>query len=56
VTEMIRQEAAQYGIRIAGTEIIGAIPVKAVEAVMKYYLQCHEFSSEQILEMNCIME
>ena len=56
VTETIRSEAARYGVRVAGTEIVGAIPLKAMEEIMKHYLQCHDFTGEQVIEMNCLAE
>jgi glutamate formiminotransferase / 5-formyltetrahydrofolate cyclo-ligase len=51
VLETIRSEAASYGVQISGTEIVGPIPVGALEAVCKFYLQAHDFSQEQIVEL-----
>ena len=51
VLETIRVEAARYGVAIAGTEFVGAVPLGALEDVARYYLQLHEFSSEQIVEL-----
>ncbi|MDR3119809.1 MAG: glutamate formimidoyltransferase [Clostridiales bacterium] len=56
VLEAVRTEAARYGVAVAGTEIVGAIPVRALEDVMRHYLQCHDFRAEQVLEMNCLPE
>lgn len=50
VLEAIRAEAARYGVAIAGTELIGPVPLAALEDVARYYLQLHEFSTEQIIE------
>jgi glutamate formiminotransferase len=50
VLETIRAEAARYGVSIAGSEIIGPLPLGALDEVVKYYLQAHEFSMEQIIE------
>jgi len=52
VLETIRSEAARYGVEVAGTEVIGTMPAKAVEDIVKFYLQCHNFNSDQILELN----
>ncbi len=49
VLETIRAEATRYGITIAGTEIIGTIPLGAVEDIMKYYVQAHDFELSQII-------
>lgn len=54
VLEAIRAEAARYGVAIAGTELVGPIPLGALEEVAKYYLQVHDFSMEQIIELALI--
>ncbi len=51
VLETIRAEAARYGVQIAGTELIGVVPLGVLEQVTRYYLQAHEFKTEQIVEM-----
>lgn len=51
VLETIRAEAARYGVQVAGTELIGAVPLGVLEQAMCYYLQAHEFRTEQIVEM-----
>ena len=50
VLETIRAEAARYGVSIAGAELVGPVPLGALEEVLKYYLQVHDFSMEQIIE------
>jgi glutamate formiminotransferase len=50
VWETIRCECARYGVSIAETELVGPVPLGAVEDVFKYYLQAHDFTSEQIIE------
>lgn len=54
VMETIRSEAARYGVSIAGAELIGPVPLPALEEVVKHYLQVHDFSIEQIIETNLI--
>lgn len=51
VLEAIRSEAARYGVTIAETEIVGPIPMDAIQEIVRFYLQCHAFKSEQVLEM-----
>lgn len=53
--EMIKIEAARYGVAIVGSEVIGLIPQKALIDCAEYYLQIENFSSDQIIE-NRIME
>ena len=56
VVETIRFEAARYGVSIAGTELIGLMPTRAVEEIMRFYVQCHDFTADQLVEMNCLPE
>lgn len=50
VLETVRMEAARHGVPVAGTEIIGSIPLGAVEEIIKHYVQAHDFTLNQILE------
>jgi glutamate formiminotransferase len=50
VLETIRTEAQRYGVTIAGAELVGPVPLGALEEVLKTYLQVHDFSMEQIIE------
>ena len=55
VFETIRSEAARYGVNVAGTELVGPVPLGALEEVLKHYLQVHDFSMDQIIE-NALIE
>jgi glutamate formiminotransferase len=37
--ELVRIEAARYGVLIVGTELIGVLPLEAVLNSLDYYLQ-----------------
>jgi len=50
VVEMIRREAARYGVGIASSELIGLIPQQALIDAAVWYLQLDGFSPEQVLE------
>lgn len=51
VTELVRAEAARYGVPIIGTEIIGLCPMKALVDAAEYYLQVEEFDfDKQVIE------
>lgn len=54
VMEAVRSEASRYGVTIAGAELIGPVPMKAIEEVVKYYLQVHDFTVNQIIETNLL--
>jgi glutamate formiminotransferase len=50
VFEAVKREAERYGVSIAGSEIIGLMPRRALEAAAEYYLQIENFSSARVLE------
>jgi glutamate formiminotransferase len=50
VFEMVKREAERHGCAIIGSEIIGLIPRKAIEASAEYYLQFENFSPARVLE------
>ena len=50
VFEMVKREAARYGVLPVGSEIVGLIPKKAIEMTADFYLQLENFSPAQVLE------
>ncbi len=50
VVEMIRNEAAHFGLSIAHSEVVGLLPAQALLDAAQYYLQLHSLSPNQILE------
>jgi len=50
VLETVRSEARRYGVLVAGSELVGPLPLEALDEIVKYYLQAHEFKMEQIIE------
>jgi formiminotetrahydrofolate cyclodeaminase len=48
--EMVKREAARYGVSIAGSEIVGLVPQAALNACSEFYLQIENFGDELILE------
>jgi glutamate formiminotransferase len=50
VVEMIRREAARYGVGIESTELIGLIPQQALIEAAAWYLQLDGFDASQVLE------
>ena len=54
VMETIRFEAARYGVSVASAELIGPVPLDALEEVVRFYLQIHDFSINQIIETNLL--
>ena len=54
VLETIRSEAARYGVAVAGTELVGPVPMGVLEEVTRFYLQVHDFASEQVIEVALI--
>ena len=49
VFELTRIEAARYGVTIAGSEVIGLVPLDALIDTTGYYLGLENFSAKQVL-------
>ena len=50
VFEVIRREAARYGVLPVSSEIVGLIPKRALEQAAEWFLQIENFDSSLILE------
>ena len=50
VFEMVKREAARYGVSILESEIVGLVPSAALTAAAEFYLQIERFGPDQILE------
>ncbi|PYV45491.1 MAG: glutamate formimidoyltransferase [Acidobacteria bacterium] len=50
VFERVKREAEQYGTSIAGSEIVGLIPQRALEMAADFYLQIENFRPELVFE------
>lgn len=51
VTELVKAEAARYGVPVIGTEVIGLCPMQALVDTAEYYLQIENFDSGvQVIE------
>ena len=50
VVELIRREAARYGVSVHHSELVGLIPQDALVEAAVWYTQLDGFSAEQILE------
>jgi glutamate formiminotransferase / formiminotetrahydrofolate cyclodeaminase len=51
VQEMVRREAARYGLTITKAELVGMIPQKALLDSARWYLQLDEMQDDQVLEI-----
>ena len=51
VTDLVRNEAARYGVPVIGTELIGLAPMQALFDAAEYYLQIEDFDpAVQVIE------
>jgi len=50
--EMVRMEAARYGVRVTSSELVGFVPLQSLLDCTAYYLQLEDFHIEQVLELN----
>lgn len=48
--ELVRVEAARYGVPVVGTEIVGLVPEEALLDAAAHYLQVEGFSPDMVLE------
>jgi glutamate formiminotransferase len=55
VVEAIKRDAAKFGVSVAGSELIGLLPLQALTDVAVSYLGLSDFSETRILEMNMVM-
>ncbi len=50
VMEAIRKAAAADGVSVAGTQLVGPVPLAAITGALEHYLQLQDFSADQIIE------
>ena len=50
VIELIRTEAARFGLSITHSEVVGLVPAAAFVDAAQFYLQISDLSPNQILE------
>jgi glutamate formiminotransferase/formiminotetrahydrofolate cyclodeaminase len=50
VFETVRREAERYGVSVAGSEIVGLVPQRALEQAAEFYLRVENFKPAMILE------
>lgn len=51
VLELVKAEAARYGVHVVGTEIVGLCPMNALFDAAEYYLQIEDFNpAVQVIE------
>ena len=50
VFDLVRREAARYGVTVLESEIVGLVPAAALLQTAEYFLQLERFSPGQVLE------
>jgi len=50
VLELVRIEAARYGVPVVGSEVVGLVPLSVILETVRYYLQLEDFRDDQVLE------
>jgi glutamate formiminotransferase / 5-formyltetrahydrofolate cyclo-ligase len=50
VFEMVKREAARYGVNVLESEIVGLVPATALLQTAEYFLQIEGFNAGQVLE------
>ena len=52
--ELVRAEAARYGVLVTECELVGMVPIEALEEVVSYYLQIPDFDVKQVIEYHLL--
>jgi glutamate formiminotransferase / 5-formyltetrahydrofolate cyclo-ligase len=50
VFEIVKREAARYGVNVLESEIVGLVPSAALTGAAEFYLQLEGFTEDQLLE------
>jgi glutamate formiminotransferase len=50
VFEIVKREAARYGVAVLESEVVGLVPAAALTASAAWYMQIEGFSNDQVLE------
>ena len=50
VFDLVKREAARYGVQVLESEIVGLVPSAALTQTAEYFLQLERFSPSQVLE------
>jgi glutamate formiminotransferase / 5-formyltetrahydrofolate cyclo-ligase len=51
---LVKCEAARWGVTVAGTQLVGTLPQEALVRVAEYFLQIEGFNRDQILENHIV--
>jgi glutamate formiminotransferase len=54
VFNLVRDEAAAFGVQITDSEVVGLIPMDALVSAARHYLRLRHFEPEQILELRLL--
>lgn len=52
--ELIKMEAARYGVPVVGSELVGTLPQEALVIAAEHFLQLENFKREQIIDNHLI--
>jgi glutamate formiminotransferase / 5-formyltetrahydrofolate cyclo-ligase len=52
--ELVRVEAARYGVAIKECELVGLVPLEALDEVVSYYLQVPGFDASKVIEYHLL--
>lgn len=54
IFDLVRVEAARYGVEVAESEVVGLVPLDAIVDVARAHLRMHDFDRGQILEVRLL--
>lgn len=54
--ELVKVEAARYGVAVRECELVGLVPLEALDEVVSYYLQVPGFDASKVIEYHLLPE
>ena len=52
--ELVKAEAARYGVAVKECELVGMVPLEALDEVVSYYLQVPGFDASKVIEYHLL--
>jgi len=52
--ELVRSEAARYGVLVKRCELVGMVPLEALDDVVRHYLQVPDFDASKVIEFHLL--
>jgi len=54
--ELVKIEAARYGVAVKECELVGMVPLEALDEIVRYYLQVPGFDASRVIEYHLLAD